>query len=223
VKAGVISPGVGEEARRRARRVGAGLDLEGPNATVSDDLLDTPSLVEGMEKVETKLKGLADTANLQTVRIAKTFKDMAEDTLSALDRMTNAIKSGGFLDILSGVIGLGLQLGGTGLFGSKIAANINKSVPGYAAGTRNHPGGLAVVGERGPELVNMPRGSQVFSNSESRSMTAGRGGNSFYFSGNLMTPEFWDRINAGDLAAAQGGAQISANQSRFAASRSLRR
>ncbi len=174
-----------------------------------------------MGRVEAKLKGVGDNGNLQTVRIAKTFKDMAEDTLSALDRMTNAIKSGGFLDILSGVIGLGLQLGGTGLFGSKIAANINKSVPGYATGTRNHPGGLAVVGERGPELVNMPRGSQVFSNSESRSMASGRGGNTFYLSGNLMTPEFWDRINAGDLAAAQGGAQISANQSRFAASRRL--
>ncbi len=37
-------------------------------------------------------------------------------------------------------------------------------IPGYAGGTNNHPGGLAVVGEEGPELVNLPRGSQVIPN-----------------------------------------------------------
>lgn len=34
-------------------------------------------------------------------------------------------------------------------------------IPGYATGTRYHPGGPALVGERGPELLNLPRGSQV--------------------------------------------------------------
>ncbi len=33
--------------------------------------------------------------------------------------------------------------------------------PVYAAGTDFHPGGLALVGEEGPELVNLPRGSSV--------------------------------------------------------------
>lgn len=32
----------------------------------------------------------------------------------------------------------------------------------FAAGTRDAPGGLALVGERGPELVNLPKHSQVF-------------------------------------------------------------
>jgi hypothetical protein len=34
-------------------------------------------------------------------------------------------------------------------------------------------GGLAMVGESGPELVNLPRGSQVFSNSQSKNMMGG--------------------------------------------------
>ena len=38
-----------------------------------------------------------------------------------------------------------------------------------------HPGGLAVVGERGPELVNMPKGTKVHSNAQSKQM--GMGGN----------------------------------------------
>lgn len=37
-------------------------------------------------------------------------------------------------------------------------------VPGFAKGTKHAPGGLAVVGEDGPELVNLPKGSQVFAN-----------------------------------------------------------
>lgn len=37
-------------------------------------------------------------------------------------------------------------------------------VPGYANGTNNAPGGWSLVGERGPELVNLPKGSQVLNN-----------------------------------------------------------
>ena len=40
----------------------------------------------------------------------------------------------------------------------------------FAEGTSFAPGGLSLVGERGPELVNLPRGSQVFTNEESRGM-----------------------------------------------------
>lgn len=39
-----------------------------------------------------------------------------------------------------------------------------------AAGTDNWRGGLTWVGEAGPELVALPRGSQIYSNQESRSM-----------------------------------------------------
>lgn len=45
-------------------------------------------------------------------------------------------------------------------------------IPGFATGTNFAPGGLAIVGERGPELVNLPRGSQVVPNHE----LAGMGG-----------------------------------------------
>ncbi len=46
--------------------------------------------------------------------------------------------------------------GGGGLF----------NVPFFAHGTNSAPGGPAVVGERGPELVNLPRGSQVIPNNK---------------------------------------------------------
>lgn len=37
-------------------------------------------------------------------------------------------------------------------------------IPGFAGGTDYAPGGLAWVGERGPELVNLPRGARVIPN-----------------------------------------------------------
>jgi tape measure domain-containing protein len=48
---------------------------------------------------------------------------------------------------------------------------------GNATGTSYWSGGPSWVGERGPELINLPRGSQVFTNQESRRMVAaGAGG-----------------------------------------------
>lgn len=37
-------------------------------------------------------------------------------------------------------------------------------IPRYASGTLHHPGGLALVGERGPELVSLPAGAAVYPN-----------------------------------------------------------
>jgi hypothetical protein len=42
--------------------------------------------------------------------------------------------------------------------------------PGLAEGIRNWRGGAAWVGERGPELVNLPRGSDVYSAAESKTI-----------------------------------------------------
>lgn len=48
-------------------------------------------------------------------------------------------------------------------------------IPLLASGVRDWAGGWAMVGERGPELVNLPRGADVFSSAESRAL-AGRVG-----------------------------------------------
>ena len=43
-------------------------------------------------------------------------------------------------------------------------ASGGSTIPRYAGGTNFHPGGPAIVGERGPEMVNLPRGSSVTPN-----------------------------------------------------------
>ncbi|HHB12084.1 MAG TPA: phage tail tape measure protein [Chromatiales bacterium] len=45
-------------------------------------------------------------------------------------------------------------------------------LPGQATGTLYAAGGLTVVGEQGPEIVALPRGSRVFNASESRRLAA---------------------------------------------------
>ena len=49
-------------------------------------------------------------------------------------------------------------------FGGFVSSALSSFIPGFANGTRSAPGGLAIVGERGPEVVNLPRGSQVIPN-----------------------------------------------------------
>lgn len=73
--------------------------------------------------------------------------------------------------------------------GNITVPDISQSIPqaganqrtryGYASGTRYHPGGLAVVGEEGPELVNLPRGSQVYSHRDTREILSQGGGDVF--------------------------------------------
>ena len=55
------------------------------------------------------------------------------------------------------------------------AGNILKNlpIPGFATGTTNAPGGLALVGERGPELISVPRGTQITPNAQSMNMLGG--------------------------------------------------
>ena len=57
---------------------------------------------------------------------------------------------------------------------STITGLFNSFKPGaFAGGTDYAPGGMALVGERGPELVNLPRGSQVIPNSVMRNSMGG--------------------------------------------------
>lgn len=57
-----------------------------------------------------------------------------------------------------------------------ISGAIGSFIPGFANGTPFAPGGLALVGERGPELVNLPRGSKVIDAQRTQGMMGGGGG-----------------------------------------------
>ena len=87
--------------------------------------------------------------------------------ISIVNRALDGI-NGVSVDVPSWVPGIGGQS-----FGMSIPR-----IPMLAKGTDNHIGGPAIVGEEGPELVFMPRGSKVIPNDESTKMLLGRAGRS---------------------------------------------
>lgn len=51
-----------------------------------------------------------------------------------------------------------------------IHSGAGADIPAYATGTSFHTGGFALVGELGPELVNLPRGSQVLNSNKTQEL-----------------------------------------------------
>lgn len=82
--------------------------------------------------------------------LGQLFTDVLSGATSFGEGLRNIISQS-----LSNVGGGLIEKGFSGIFGML-------KIPGFAYGTNYAPGGLALVGERGPELVNLPRGSQVF-------------------------------------------------------------
>lgn len=78
------------------------------------------------------------------------------------------------LGTAGGIVG-GIALIALGTLISAAASKIK--VPAFANGVRNFSGGLALVGERGPELVTLPRGSDVIPNHALGSGSIGGGSN----------------------------------------------
>lgn len=97
--------------------------------------------------------------------------------------------------VASSMVQMGAKSAFQGLFGGDggVFSGIGK-IFGFANGTQSAPGGLSWVGERGPELVNLPRGSQVFDAQRSASIMNGNG--------NTVAV----RVTGGDLTLNDGGA-----------------
>ena len=89
----------------------------------------------------------------------------------AIVALQNAIKAAvGPAGLL---VGIGLVALGTLI---KAAGSGIGRVGAFAVGTRYAPGGMALVGERGPEMINLPRGSQVIPAAQTSQMMGGIGG-----------------------------------------------
>lgn len=66
--------------------------------------------------------------------------------------------------------------------------NIGK-IPYLATGTNFFPGGQAIVGEKGPELITMPRGSRVDTNTALRNITPETTQNNQQYSSGTFAPQ----------------------------------
>tara|TARA_R110002020_G_scaffold179351_1_gene372575 strand:- start:215 stop:1999 length:1785 start_codon:yes stop_codon:yes gene_type:complete len=122
------------------------------------------------------LKGILKLAVGLLVGIIATYWNMVAKVFHVLTNFDNYKKKLGEwwkgLDLWNRFTG---WLGGlwervTGFFGNLFDNFFNPFANGGVV-----TGGMSIVGERGPELVNLPRGSRVHSNSASKNMLANRG------------------------------------------------
>lgn len=106
--------------------------------------------------------GMAD--DLAAARGAiRGFAEDLWDAKSPLDALASAVKSASqsYLNKALGAVG------------DVVEKLIFGDVPGYALGTSNHPGGWAIAGENGPELLNLPAGTGVVPHRQSMAMLGG--------------------------------------------------
>jgi len=122
-------------------------------------------------EAETSMTGVVD--NIKAIDLKQIGIDMIQGLIDGIKSMVgnvgNAVKD----------IGNSISSGFT-------QAMRDAKVPGFASGVTNFSGGWAVVGEQGPELVNLPKGSDVIPNGKTTDILSSQGGgqtNNFYISG----------------------------------------
>lgn len=112
-----------------------------------------------------------------TRSVKDAFKDMARSIIDDLARI--AIRQSITGPLARGLLGMfgGGVGGGTGFDVNPWSSGGMFGIGANADGTDYWRGGLTWVGERGPELVNLPRGAQVIPNDVARNMGGGGGVN----------------------------------------------
>lgn len=157
-------------------------------AKVADDqikaILETSAKVSPeMQAIQSRTDELNESFESLGNSVSDAFKGMLTGAMSWKDGMRSLISS--VIDqlwklfVVQKIVGLVTGALG-GATGTPTSFSPTTSVtppsgfmPGFANGTSYAPGGMALVGERGPELVNLPRGSQVIPNHKIGGLSGG--------------------------------------------------
>jgi phage-related protein len=129
------------------------------------------------EWLETKLSTAAGTLKtfLQTFTIPNPF-ELIQNGLSAIENMILGFPAW-LQNLKDNMPSIPNPFAGWSI--PEAATNFLNLIPGMATGSQFAPGGLTLVGERGPELVNLPMGARVYRNGspETNEALNGGGGN----------------------------------------------
>jgi len=112
-----------------------------------------------MQTAEQGSSSLKEFATAAVGAAAKVVRAQIQEAVAG--SITTALARSGIPFPFNIAAGAAAGAAASGLF-NKLLSSIK--VPGFARGTKYAPGGLAMVGEYGPELMNVPRGSQILSN-----------------------------------------------------------
>jgi hypothetical protein len=127
---------------------------------------------------------IANAASTAVSNTVSWFAGLPDRVLGAVGNLAGTLVSAGY-DLISGMWSgmksawnwladkMTINVGGGSVFGVDLPSVTVHFLPHLAAGTKFFAGGLAMVGEQGPELVALPKGSQVFSAAQTRDMAGG--------------------------------------------------
>lgn len=121
-----------------------------------------------------RLDGIKQAAGSVRTSLADAFTDVVTRVKSATSAVSEFLGQLGRLAINNAALNIMGNIGGSGPLGQILGGLF--APPAYATGTAFHPGGWARINERGGEIVNLPRGTQVIPHDLSRRMVAGGGG-----------------------------------------------
>lgn len=154
-----------------------------------EDVATMPEAEAGGQTPADAVEELSDAAKraqsaMATLRdgMAEVFSSVLRGASSAreavgrlLDRLADMAAQNAFKALFNNTFGNGLGAGGQPTPFGNILGFLFGGIDAFANGGRSM-GGLAMVGERGPDLVNLPRGSYVSTAAETARMLDGVGG-----------------------------------------------
>ena len=105
-------------------------------------------------------------------KVHDALKSLLNMLVDALEKQAlAAVASNTLQKVDEGGMEYGLIIGAVEAAAIMAVGSLAKSaISSFAGGTSYAPGGLALVGERGPELMHVPRGAQIYNNQQTHSM-----------------------------------------------------
>ena len=143
----------------------------------ADTVAEVNKLQKDFDNLDKKKKLIKDEQELREKQLKETIENYAmqyDANKSFLAQLGNAVRqeiktlgAGAVAKEIADVIKYvpwPLNLILAPIAGLAASALFDAIIPQFATGVENFSGGLAIVGEKGPELVNLPRGSNVYPN-----------------------------------------------------------
>lgn len=148
------------EAAERARQQAADDAQRAAKEALDESVRTTDAFVDGLFSAQSQAKNFEDALKQIGVQLVKLA---ASDFLKGL---FGGSGGGGIFGTLFSGAGSSLLGSFRGSSGASVGGGFSSGValPAFAGGTNFAPGGASIVGERGPEVVNLPRGAQVVPN-----------------------------------------------------------
>jgi len=134
----------------------------GMDAKTIAALIESNKLAEDIDTVNSLVGDLNNTFTNLFYNVGSGWKGMIDSMMNSFRMLVAQIASKALIFGILSVLSCGT--GGLAKIAGGLTAGGFKKFLGFAGGTNFAPGGMSLVGERGPELVNLPRGSKVIPN-----------------------------------------------------------